>query len=265
MQITAVIKWSAKHFPDNPVLMPVVADTWDGDLSNYLVFPIREQHVFDALEGAKSGPVAEGSVGGGTGMYCHDFKAGIGTSSRVLAAEDGAYSVGVLVQTNYGDRDELRVAGVPVGRELSTLLPEYHEASAKETTNEERKGRSVIVVVATDAPLSPLTLKALARRATLGLARNGATASPFSGDVVIAFSTMKYEWVDGPPERMRTETVGPYEMGPLFTATIQATEEAVINSLVAAETMTGLNGTTVHALPHDELRDVLRRYNRLNE
>ncbi len=272
---TAVIKWSARRFPDRPVHMPVVADTWDAELSDYLAFPVTEEHVFAALDGARSGPVPEGSVGGGTGMFCHDLKAGIGTSSRVLPAEQGAYTVGVLVQTNYGARDELRIAGVPVGRELTTPLPEFREAPAKQAGDEQageeqagdeqREGRSVIVVVATDAPLSPLTLKALARRATLGLARNGATASPYSGDIVIAFSTMEFEWVEDTPERLRTETVWPYEMGPLFTATIQATEEAVINSLVAAQVMTGLNGSTVHALDHGELQDVLRRYNRLEE
>jgi len=260
---TSVIKWSAARYPENPVYMPVVADTWDADLSDYLAFPVREPHVFAALDGATSGPVAEGNVGGGTGMFCHDFKCGIGTASRVLPRNQGGFTVGVLVQANYGDRGELRVAGVPVGQEVSAPLPELREDPSSPTSDTERTGRSIIVVVATDAPLSALALKAMARRATLGLARNGATASPFSGDIVIAFSTMEFEWVEGSPELLDTQTVWQYDMGPLYTAAVQAAEEAVINALVAAETMTGLNGSTVYALPHEGLRDVLRKYNRL--
>lgn len=259
---TAVIKWSAAKFPQNPVRTPVVADTWDADLSNDMLFPVTEAHVFSALDAAQSGRVAEGNVGGGTGMLCHEFKAGIGTSSRVLSAEDGGYTVGVLVQANYGVRNELRIAGVPVGRELTELLPVFEPTSSAPPASAEDDG-SILIVVGTDAPVSPLELKAMARRATLGLARNGATASPFSGDIVIAFSTMKFDWIDDKPERIRFEVLNQYEMGPLFTATIQATEEAVINALVAAETMTGRDGSKVYAIPHADLQRVLRRYNRL--
>ena len=254
---TAVIKWSAAKFPDrSPVHIPVVADTWDAYLSDYLAFPLTEEHVFAALDGAAGGPVAEGSVGGGTGMFCHDFKAGIGTSSRVLDEEHGGYTVGVLVQANYGDRAELRIAGIPVGREIPDLLPELRESAEAPTEGE----KSILVVVATDAPVDARILKAMARRATLGLARNGATASPFSGDVVIAFASRELEWLDGPVDRWRAETLDPYAAGPLYTATIQATEEAVVNSLVAGTTMTGLHGSRVHGLPHDRVRAILRRH-----
>ncbi len=259
---TSVIKWSARRFPAWPIYMPVVADTWDADLSDYLAFPLREEHVFAALDGAVSGPVAEGNVGGGTGMSCHEFKCGIGTASRVLTSEHGGYTVGVLVQANYGNRQELRVAGVPVGREIAGLKPEWHTSAA--TASPEGDG-SILVIVGTDAPVSVLTLKAMARRAALGLARNGATANPFSGDVVLAFATTQVEWDRTPPFLVQQPTLFPYATEHLYAATIQATEEAVINALVAARTMTGLNGSRVHALPHDQLHDVLRRYNRLQQ
>ena len=256
---TSVIKWSARQFPTNPVYMPVVADTWDADLSDYLSFPLREEHVFAALDSAQTGRVPEGNVGGGTGMTCHGFKCGIGTASRMIAADQGGFVVGVLVQANYGSREELRVAGVPVGREITTLQPEFRDAvpAAPES------GGSVLVVVATNAPVSPLTLKAMARRATLGLARNGATATPGSGDVVIAFATTPITVEPNPPHRVRGETMYPYATESLYNATIQATEEAVINALVAGRTMTGRNGSSVHGIPHDALREVLRKYGRL--
>ena len=257
---TAVIKWSARKYPDrSPVHIPVVADTWDAYLSDYLAFPLTEEHVFAALDSAAGGPVAEGSVGGGTGMFCHDFKAGIGTSSRVLADEHGGYTVGVLVQANYGDRHELRIAGIPVGREIPDLLPELRESSEEPGEGE----RSILVVVATDAPVDSRILKAMAKRATLGLARNGATASPFSGDVVIAFANRDVEWLEGPVDRRRADTLNPYDAGPLFTATIHATEEAVINSLVAGRTMSGLHGSRVFGMPHGRVQAILRRHNRL--
>lgn len=260
---TSVIKWTARKFPDWPVYMPVVADTWDADLSDYLAFPLREKHVFAALDNAKSGTVAEGNVGGGTGMSCHGFKCGIGTASRALTPAHGGYTVGVLVQANYGSREELRIAGVPVGREITNLLPEFHQDPADQSTSSTEQDGSILIIVGTDAPVSAITLKAMAKRAALGLARNGATANPFSGDVVLAFATTQIEWAKKPPHFVSGETLFPYAAEHLYTATVQATEEAVINALVAARTMTGLNGSRVHALPHDRLRDVLRRYNRL--
>jgi L-aminopeptidase/D-esterase-like protein len=257
---TSVIKWSAKRFPKWPVHMPVVADTWDADLSNYLAFPLNEEHVFAALDGATSGPVVEGSVGGGTGMVCHGFKCGIGTSSRVLKPEHGGFVVGVLVQANYGERAELRVAGIPVGREIAGLEPEFRTDS---TNAEPEADGSIIIVVGTNAPLSAVSLKALARRAVLGLARNGATANPFSGDVVLAFATTPIEWEREVPYRVRGETLFPYATEHLYQAAIEATEEAVINALVAGRAMTGLHGSRVHGLPHSELQEVLRKYRRL--
>jgi L-aminopeptidase/D-esterase-like protein len=177
----------------------------------------------------------------------------------MLAADQGGFVVGVLVQANYGRREELRVAGVPVGREITTLQPEFREAAP----GAPEAGGSVLVVVATNAPVSALTLKAMARRATLGLARNGATATPGSGDVVIAFATTPITVEPDPPHRVSGETMYPYATEPLYHATIQATEEAVINALVAGRTMTGRNGSRVHGIPHDALREALRKYGRL--
>lgn len=263
---TSVIKWSARKFPDAPVHMPAVADTWDADMSNFLAFPLREEHVFAALDGAKSGPVAEGSVGGGTGMICYYFKCGIGTASRVIAAEAGGYTVGVLVQANFGAREDLRVAGVPVGQAVTGLLPVFPPATKSPTpgSTSEDDG-SILIVVGTNAPVGALTLKAMARRAVLGLARNGSTANPTSGDVVLAFSTTSIEVSEEPPHLVQKQELFQYAAQPLYAATVQATEEAIINALVAGRAMTGLNGSQVHALPHAVLRDVLRRHGRLKE
>ena len=264
---TAVVKWSARKFPDSPVYMPVVADTWDADMSDFLAFPLHEEHVFAALDSARPGPVAEGNVGGGTGMGCHGFKCGTGTASRVLEKSRGGYTVGVLVQANYGNREQLRVAGVPVGQEITDLLPEYPGAqeARSDSASAREDGGSILIVIGTDAPLSALTLKAMARRAAMGLARNGSTASPGSGDVVLAFSTSSIRWPDQPPYLVRSDEVFQYEAGPLYAAAVQAKEEANVNALVAARTMTGRNGTRLHALPHDRLREVMRRHNRLVE
>lgn len=263
---TAVIKWSARKFPDSPVYIPVVADTWDADLSDYLAFPLHEKHVFAALDGATSGPVAEGNVGGGTGMACHGFKCGIGTASRVIEEKNGGYTVGVLVQANYGNRQFLRIAGVPVGQEISDLRYEFKPAPTASSPSPSPDGDgSILIIVGTNAPVSALTLKAMARRAAMGLARNGSTANPYSGDVVLAFATTPIKRPEKPPYIVQKEELYQYQADPLYIATVQATEEAIVNALVAARTMTGLNGSRVHALPHDRLRDVLRRYNRLNE
>jgi L-aminopeptidase/D-esterase-like protein len=230
--------------------LPVVAETWDGFLNDVNGFHVKPEHALEALDTARSGPVAEGNVGGGTGMICHEFKGGIGTSSRKLDAKAGGYTVGVLVQCNYGLRGQLRIAGLPVGREI----PE-HAAYEVETG-------SIIIVVATDAPLLPHQLKRLARRASLGIARNGSVAGNGSGDIFIAFSTANPN--AAAPEGLRSLSMLPNDrMGALFTATVDATEEAVINAMVAAETMTGVNNRKVIALPHDRLREVLKKYNRL--
>jgi L-aminopeptidase/D-esterase-like protein len=233
--------------------LPVVAETYDGRLNDINGFHVKRRHAFEALESAASGPVAEGNVGGGTGMICHQFKGGIGTSSRRLGEEEGGYTVGVLVQANYGLRPLLTIAGVPVGREIPDLLPSISG-----------EGGSIIVVVATDAPLLPHQLKRLARRAPLGIARVGGVGGDSSGDIFIAFSTAN-PGAHGKGKVSDVSMLSNDRNTGLFLATVQATEEAIVNALVAAETMKGINGNTVHALPHDRLRDTLRKYNRLNK
>jgi L-aminopeptidase/D-esterase-like protein len=250
----AVIAWKVKHGPPDEEgywwSLPVVAETWDGYLNDINGFHVKPEHVFHALDSAHAGPVEEGNVGGGTGMVCNEFKGGIGTASRVLDAKSGGYTVGVLVQCNYGVREQLRIAGVPVGREI----PEH-------TVWKDDVG-SIIIVVATDAPLIPTQLKRIARRASLGLGRNGSYSGDGSGDIFIAFSTANAGAVA--PKGVHDLKMLPNDqMDPLFLATVQATEEAVINAMVAAETMSGVNDRTVIALPHDKLREVLRKYNRL--
>jgi L-aminopeptidase/D-esterase-like protein len=235
----------------------VVAETWDGWLNDINGFHVRPEHVFHALDSARGGPVEEGAVGGGTGMVCNGFKGGIGTSSRKLTDQDGGYLLGVLVQCNYGRRLNLRIAGIPVGREIDSEDP-YAFLPAELT----ERG-SIIVVVATNAPLLPHQLKRIARRVSLGLGRTGSIAGNGSGDIFIAFSTANpsaSEISHGPVDlRMLPND----SMDPLFAATVQATEEAIVNAMVAATDMTGIDGHHVRALPHDELRAVLARYNRL--
>jgi len=231
---------------------PVVAETWDGELSDINGFHVKPSHAGDALSSAKGGPVAEGNVGGGTGMECNGFKGGIGTASRRLAEKDGGYTVGALVQCNYGRRVDLRVAGVPVGRELPGR-----------SVREDDSG-SIIVVVATDAPLVAHQLKRIARHVTLGLGRDGSIAGNGSGDIFIAFSTANPGAAK--PTGVATLTMLPNDrLNPIFEATVQSVEEAVINAMVAAETMKGANGVVVPALPHDELRRILKKYGRLVE
>jgi len=250
----AVIAWRLKHGgPDKEGYswsLPVVAETWDGYLNDVNGFHVMPEDAFHALDTAQSGPVAEGNVGGGTGMICNEFKGGIGTASRVLDAKYGGYTVGVLVQCNYGQRDQLRIAGVPVGREIGGPAVWDDDVG------------SIIVVVATDAPLIPTQLKRVARRVTLGLGRDGSYSGDGSGDIFIAFSTANAHAAssDGLPQIAMLPND---RINPIFLATVQATEEAVINALVAAETMTGKKGHTVYALPHDQLREVLKKYNRL--
>jgi D-aminopeptidase len=252
----AVIAWKVKRGePDMEGYwwsLPVVAETWDGYLNDINGFHVKPEHVFHALDSAHGGAVEEGNVGGGTGMICNEFKGGIGTSSRVLDAKAGGYTVGVLVQCNYGQRDQLRIAGVPVGREI----PEH-------TVWKDDVG-SIIIVIATDAPLIPTQLRRLARKASLGLGRDGSYSGDGSGDIFVAFSTAN-------PGAASIKGVRDLKMlpndslDPLFLATVQATEEAIVNAMVAAETMTGVDDHTVIALPHDRLREVLKKYNRLQK
>jgi L-aminopeptidase/D-esterase-like protein len=249
----AVVKYyTRRKEQQQPWVLPVVAETYDGFLNDAHGFHVKEEHVVAALESAKGGAVAEGNVGGGTGMTCCEFKGGIGTASRKLTDKEGGYTVGVLVQANFGSRKQLRIAGVPVGEEIT------------EGAFRPKESGSIIIVVATDAPLLPHQLKRLARRAALGLARTGSVAGNGSGDIFLAFSTANP--AAAKKEGLAELTMLPNDrMNPLFDATVQATEEAIVNALVAAETMVGRDGHKAVALPHDRLKEVLKKYNRLAE
>jgi D-aminopeptidase len=262
MVFEETIKWRVNKAAPDPTGYawsdPVVAETWGGRLNDENGFYVRPQHVVEAIETAKSGAVAEGNVGGGTGMVCYQFKCGIGTASRVVATVDGEFTVGVLVQANYGWRDILQIAGVPVGREI----PVEQVAASRTPMNDEMG--SIIVAIATDAPLLPHQLKRVATRAGLGIARVGGMASNGSGDIFIAFSTAN-------PRELRAGTnlsvrfLGNEHITPVFSGAVLATEEAIVNALVAARSMTGFEGTTIEAINHAELRSALRKYNRLEE
>ena len=237
---------------------PVVGETWDGFLNDIAGQHVKEAHVFQALAAARDGPVAEGNVGGGTGMVVHGFKGGIGTSSRELESAGLRFTVGVLVQANHGSREGLTIAGVPVGREIPDELP-----TPGRTAPSDRDG-SIIGVVATDAPLLPHQLARLARRVPLGIARVGGTGANSSGDIFIAFSTAN-PGAARETGRTALEWLPNGDLSPFFAATIEATEEAIVNAMVGAETMTGIDGNTVHRLPHDRLREILRKYGRLSQ
>ena len=259
-----VIKWQLReadkaHRPMQPWSLPIVAETWDGFLNDINGFHVKEEHVFAALDNAKSGPVQEGAVGGGTGMICYGFKGGIGTSSRKLPDANGGYTVGVLVQCNCGRRQQLLIAGVPVGKEIGGQGP-YGMNIAP---NGQELG-SIIIIVATDAPLVSQQLKRLTHRATMGLARTGSVSGNGSGDLFLAFSTAN-EAAGGPeggPVR-ELKMLTNDAMDPLFEATVEATEEAIVNAMVGAETMTGIDGHTAMGLPRDQLVQVLKKYNRI--
>ena len=253
----AVIEWSVNHVQGLSWSLPVIAETWDGGLNDINGFHVKREHVFAAIENAAGGPVPEGNVGGGTGMQVYQFKGGIGTSSRVLESPHGRFTVGVLVQANYGLRPQLRVAGVPVGLSIPDLMPEGRDSGDGEEDG------SIIIVVATDAPVLPHQLKRIAKRASLGLGRNGSTASNGSGDIFIAFSTFHKNIGTEESGLYDLKMLGNSDLSPIFRATVEASEEAVIDAMVAAETMTGRNGTKVYAIPHDRLREALRKYNRL--
>lgn len=252
----ATVRWIAARDPRGAKeVMPVVSECDDSGLSDVLSFPLDDDDVAAALDGAAPGPVAEGCVGAGTGMQCFDFKGGIGTASRVLRADAGGYTVGALVLTNYGDREHLRIDGVPVGREIADLMPSQHTEG------------SCVVVVATDAPLLPHQLSRMAQRAGLGLAATGSHASNGSGEQMLAFSTAN-RLEPGAPERpiravMDGPTGAPWLLSQVFRATVEATEEAVVNALVAAETTTGRDGNTLHAMPVDRALAALERAGRL--
>jgi len=260
----------------NPELwwsLPVVGETYDGVLNDINGFHVRPEHVDVALASAGPGPVAEGNVGGGTGMICHEFKGGIGTASRLVAEVDGGFTVGVLVQANHGRRDWLRVDGVPVGTAIDhRAVPSAWDDGDEADDAGDRYSRglpppgsgSIIVIVATDAPLLPHQCDRLAQRAGLGIARAGATGGHTSGDLFVAFATGNRfpVRVPGAPPVQELRGLVDAVIDPLFMATIEATEEAVVNALIAAETMTGRDGHVAHALPHDALLEVMARFGR---
>jgi len=239
--------------------LPVVAETWDGQLSDVRGMHVHPEHVRAALDSASDGPVAEGCVGGGTGMICHEFKGGIGTASRVLSTDAGGWTVGVLVQANHGQRRLLRVNGVPVGQEITVDdIPDPHDASRSFLVG----GSSIIVIVATDAPLLPHQCRRLAQRAAIGIGRAGGLGEETSGDIMLAFSTASTgaspQRGTGEPLTVRMLPHG--ALNPLFEAVADSTEEAILNALCAATTTTGVGGRTAYALPLDRLTAVMRRY-----
>jgi len=251
----AAVAWSVKQGKTfQPWSLPVVAETWDGTLNDINGFHVKPEHVFAALESASRGPVAEGNVGGGTGMICYEFKCGTGTASRRLPQEAGGYTVGVLVQANHGRRPELRVGGVPVGKAIP--VPAVPKPGGLPPAVEEQG--SIIIVVATDAPLLPHQLERIARRATMGLARTGATSGNGSGDIFLAFSTAN-DGVAAAPREIHVNMLSNARISGLFSATVEATDEAIINALVAAETMTGVEGHRVEAIPHERVRELMKR------
>jgi L-aminopeptidase/D-esterase-like protein len=270
-------QWSSKKFGE--ATWPVVAETWSGYLSDIDGFHVTAETAVAALDNAKDGPVDEGNVGGGTGMVCFGFKGGIGTASRVVPIGGRTYTVGVLVQCNTGDRKVLRIAGAPVGQEFANrwlpcfdaklgkghepLKPCNADGSAGQAPPDQG---SIIIVVGTDAPLMPLQLNRLAKRAAMGLARLGSYSGNSSGDLIVTFTTVPGEV--NHEDQQKPDAITPLAnatIDPLFKATAEATEEAIVNALVAAETITGVNGDRYFAIPHDELRTILKRYNRLED
>jgi D-aminopeptidase len=258
----AVIQWRVAHGQPDPTgywwSLPVVAETWDGWLNDINGFHVKAGDAFHAIDTAHNGMVEEGSVGGGTGMVCNGYKGGIGTASRVAEDKFGSYTVGVLVQCNYGSRQNLRIAGIPVGREISSEDPFAYQPS------EISERGSIIVVIATDAPLMSQQLKRLARRVSLGLGRNGSISGNGSGDIFIAFSTANPH-AEGADKPVDVKMLPNDKLDPIFAATVQSVEESIVNAMIAAETMTGIENHKVIALPHDKLREVLKNYNRLTK
>jgi L-aminopeptidase/D-esterase-like protein len=255
----AVIEWYMTKVKGSEysgdISLPVVAETWDGFLNDINGFHVKKEHVFEAMNNASSGSLQEGNVGGGTGMIVHNFKGGTGTSSRKLSAKEGGYTVGVLVQANYGSRELLTIAGVPVGKEITDLMP----VEKKDTDQ-----GSIIVVVATDAPLLPHQLERIVKRVSLGIGVMGGRGGNSSGDIFIAFSTANPEI--NKDTGLANLTMLPNEqINPLFVATASATEEAIVNAMIAAETMEGVDGHKVYAIPHDRFISVLKKYGRFRK
>lgn len=258
----AVLKWFVRtgwYKEDFWYTYPVVAETYDGFLNDIYGFHVKERNAYEALDSAKSGYLKEGNVGGGTGMMCLGFKGGTGTASRVVKVQDSTYTVGVLVQSNFGSKKNFTIAGVPVGKELKDTL--NYEFKAAPSYRQEGDG-SIIVVVATDAPLLPHQLKRIAARVPLGVGIVGGRGENGSGDIFIAFSTANTTAFNR-EQFTAVEQLPNDQINPLFDATVQAVEEAIINAMVAAETMEGINGNKAYALPHNLVMELLKKYNRV--
>ena len=241
---------------------PVVAETYDGFLNDIYGFHVKEEHVLEAIENSSGGRIAEGNVGGGTGMMCLGFKGGTGTSSRVFKIKDTTYTVGALVQSNFGAKRNLSIAGVPVGVELKDTL--NYKFNAPPASRRQEGDGSIIVIVATDVPLLPHQLKRIAQRIPLGIGIVGGRGSNGSGDIFLAFSTANKNAFNR-DETTTVRSMSNDQLTPVFEATVQAVEEAIINAMVAAETMEGINGNKAHALPHDLLIETLKKYNRIKK
>lgn len=261
----AAVQWLVKKSIDSnlsdqtycPLSLPIVTETWDGFLNDINGFHIRTEHLFEAIENAHSELIDEGNVGGGTGMITHDFKGGIGTASRQVSS----YTVGVLVQSNYGRRHQLTIAGIPVGKEM---LDEDLPSSTKKSFKSDEQG-SIVVIVATDAPLLPHQLKRLVRRVPIGIGLVGGRGGNNSGDIFLAFSTANQNGIGNNQNLIHLEMLPNAAMDPLFEAVVQSTEEAILNAMIAAETMEGLYGNKVYAIQHERIREILRRHHRLIE
>jgi D-aminopeptidase len=255
----AIGEWSFKKFSKGQLVdfsfgLPIVGETWDGMLNDINGFHVKKEHVFEALDNATTGKIKEGNVGGGTGMALYWFKGGSGTSSRVFTIDSVQYTLGVFVQANFGGRKELTIAGVPVGKEISEKMPLVNEVK--------KKDGSIIVIVATDAPLLPGQLKLVAKRVSMGIARTGTYSHDGSGDIFLALSTASPVYNAEYTEET-WKVIPKWRIDPVFKATVEATEEAIINALVGAEDMEGINGNKFFAIPQDRLKEVMKKYNRL--
>ncbi len=256
----AVTEYTAAKHPEHKWdYLPVVAETFDGTLNDILGRHVRYPAVAAALDSAHDGPVEEGNVGGGTGMICFRFKCGIGTSSRQLPANEGGYKVGVLVQANFGAREQLTIDGVPVGRELTDQAP---VASSRLPLADDGKEGSIMVVIATDAPVSSVQLQRIARRGGFGLARTGSTSGNSSGDLFIAFSTANVIPLRGSEKELSIRLLTTEHVEPLFRATVEATEEAILNALTMGKTMEGIDGHVAYGIPYDRLATIMAKYGR---
>ncbi|SDB58395.1 L-aminopeptidase/D-esterase [Flavobacteriaceae bacterium MAR_2010_188] len=256
----AIGEWNFKNFSENESIdfsfgLPIVGETWDGGLNDINGYHVKKEHVWEALDGAETGNIEEGNVGGGTGMGLYDFKGGSGTASRIFTIDSVQYTLGVFVQANFGRRDQLVIAGVPVGKEIQELEPVFHEDA--------RTDGSIIAIVITDAPLLPGQLKQVAKRITHGIARTGTYSMAGSGEIFLAISTAKPEY-NNRWTSQSWKVLPKWHLDPIYKATVEATEEAIINVLIAADDLEGVNANKWFAIPHEKLKQVMKKYNRLS-